>query len=1235
MSTGVNSPHPPRAKKEVIFLDESPVEVLVSDAAAADAISLEPEDAGLAEGLLYSLIAPLEGNARVKSQLRSCRGVLDMLRSLFLDSGSRSRSSSFKARTIAGWEGRPIVLASRRVAWPGLGPRSMTDAEFLVNLSDLRRKLGSVQAIDEFYRPLLAADPTQSKTIRRSESFLPIDAHIPGYGPLMRLLPGDPFMVRGVSLVRSVAASKGSRRTLDQDAESLDLSQVTNVQDLWNLPRPNLQHPGLSIILDPRVAWTDAVAWALPPVEVAAARESKGDATPQEILDRIGWNEQVPVKAHEFARLAAICASASARLAAQGSQGPSGIPGVPESSSTESPESSSTESPESKLLLDAWNSAHRLSGYLVILDGLEVNDATKLKTSKTRVQPPVGEAPECLHRGAKAKTLKSCESSKKETPGTVIARFAGGSPDDGEIQRCDRVTFVDVGGLEGVSLTMDVQEVESLNLRIMTSTGLQKPSPDCLLKLFWQQQQKQQHLGPDSSSGLDDGIEDFHENPRDSAERVKAYIRGLEAAGRQRTGLVWTEIQNKFVVSKPADGVNKNSYGVGDETQELELSYQDDAAYRVYRQQVDVGSSRKSSTGHGQNWEYGVYLNLLLVALNLSRDISQGAESFILKNVTFVNPVEVFLGKLRRAIQALKSRHQQNAARWREGPKKYRLHEEMLIAKMRKDVLAVFVVRTLTACAALLLLGMEQKSISSTATPWTRDEMAAIIKDILVDGLALQSNEELVKKLLEDFEARFRAEGKKFPMDPLGLISSAPRRSPGVPPGGRPSPRGKNIRRLNVNDDNKSNVESIWPGFRPVPVRSSPGTERGVLSRIELVVSASSSDLKNFNNFNFNFNNNNNNNRLKLNRSNQHACCQAKSREAPFFFLRQDDGLASIVKRERDAAQEQDAAWRAETGARPLLGFMVGIKTSKPAVSLSTTVDSVESERLSLVGTEQQLDALPILARYRQSVPDTCHGLDEDLGNASSWADSVLTAGPKRLAQSLNRFQQRVKHLHKTTHALSRSIERLIAEHRASSDSGTGTEAAVEILHRLMRGTIPAILQRHGVRLNPRALPPVLQDHGLLILAMLLTFLLDLIDDLMKLPAAKSTLLADVLGEIHRAIDFNLVDEAGLQKDLQKQREEEKVRKLDAANRMTDEERDLLQEFRKFRSDITWPEVQALLGRDAAGPDPGRPTRDDVQPGLLQDVVQEEELLSQGALGGLDRDEDVPEDLEYVPQDRE
>ena len=190
----------------------------------------------------------------------------------------------------------------------------------------------------------------------------------------------------------------------------------------------------------------------------------------------------------------------------------------------------------------------------------------------------------------------------------------------------------------------------------------------------------------------------------------------------------------------------------------------------------------------------------------------------------------------------------------------------------------------------------------------------------------------------------------------------------------------------------------------------------------------------------------------------------------------------------------------------------------------------------------------------------------------------------------------------------------------------------VDVRHRVAMGFVkvgmPAIYARERTALRPVKRIDLLTNdvagHGGEQVSILVAVMLEYLSQIINRGEPGSKLTRALLDDLRTRLDCNVIDEAALMRSLQREHEEQKLKKMELSSKLTDEERDVLHELRKFGrvSAEDLGKIGAHLGLKSQK-ETTTTTKDKLN--LEPDEEGKHATVMQG-LGAFDRDEDVSND---------
>lgn len=1091
--------------EDVIFLDENVVDVFISDRDDVDID--EPQ----AEGLLLSLITRnTMSHGEVRSHIHATRAILRMLSSI--SGGSRHLAGKRGARNLV--HPHPLVDPVRVVAWPDVHGNlvRMSDSSFLANIQNIRKRHDAshsevTKAVEQLTCPFQT--PIGIDAALRTYKGVGCDAvAVSSYRHLIRCTTGDASNIVGVSLslrryprrmpvhawdvdaylasLRSLKVNDeasvyeaGARKptfagtvtlvtsthvTIEATVATVKWSQriPTNTVEpggvFVNTPSPKLP---LHAVTGAHLDWEALSSWLTPtPLHAAKAMALKGDNV-QSFLEKLGWPDDAALTASDWAVLAQLVGHRILKSKPKITVDSAG----PEHDSAGSAHEGSVKqwidagayhrnyarNTHISTLMDAWSTVRQPdAGMLAVLSamleavvvggGLE----GKQESSESSVELTPDDRTRCVSR---------------QTPCAVIGRFSSGSSEDADIHACTDIAFLDFGGLRGVVARLDTDNTmyKLIGSHVLRWSGMQFPTTQSIIE-----RRKRSPLPPAVPA------QEHVKNIQGHAATVATYLRGLRRLGSERSTLgratfLFKKQNNKMVDAEFADA----------------LVSEDVANYSPYN--AVPGDDGVKVKKEEKQWDYGNLLELLCVATGLS--LNEQATRFVINNAVFVNPLELYMKRLRRAIQVLKGRRQQNMVQWKGGARSYQVHEDRLVAKMRRDTMGLFCMRTMACYAALITLGGEQgvvRTDSMGAYPCggkavVQAPISCAIVDVLRDGLALPCDEAALQKMISALTDEFRA-AKKM-----------------VPAGG-----GQGIATRHVLTRRE---ETGWNGFRPVPSRRRP-----VLEDIEDVVRASPVTMRN----------------AATNR-----CCQADMSKAPFYFADHEQ-IASAMSTESDSAAEARDKWLAQAKGNELWKLRCATKPYLIAnpVNLVPKLGKLNKNvvRINMSSDERPLKEGGTVA-WRAANPDYEHLF----GGSSRLADDTWAREALNTCRAfLNKACESVGRLE--------NLGNLLVPHTKMSLQDLQVRQRIAI--RFIRTTLPTIFTPGKVKfIRVDALDTLAAPHGKRHLAVVVSVIVSNL----RLVAPSSAVMRVLLDDLRQRIEFNVVNEDDLRRSVQKEREEKKA----------------------------------------------------------------------------------------------
>lgn len=1237
----------------ITILEEEAVDVFVTDGALSGEL-LDFDDVERSLGMLFSL-ASIPSSGAVK--LRTMQAVLDMLRLTYDERGIHN------TRSLRRFHIQPNVRAIRRVTWPDAngtnGMVLVSDKSYLGAWKTVDRKAPYKKVVAQIQD---ACTPLAGSTAMWQGRVMDVVSQPGRYG--LRILPGDAALVDSVTLLVPTQQNTQEVNVIDVQNDYLDRLKkhkqgdevvlyepgaptpalhgtIVKVQPEEILVRPTSQgedqeyqttqeedvvripttlSPGALLIgksidglssvtldvSDKLSAGVDLVAsWGLPHPAVYYGQLNKSEplGTIQSILDSIGWTGQLT--SWEWQRLARLCSTA-VRLSDTIPHDPIEVPGAP-SAITPLVEAGIYKHLHlafyqrhvaDRKLIDAWWTAKQPdSGLLAILDALHrlgAQDAISYKklqkggaaaaADKKKSPPRKKKKPSSSHLAGEVEDEDGvCSNGSAsrpaactfvQTPSVIIQRFVSDAAEDQAISTCDLASFTDYGGLAGVTLSLSSEDalLEKLGGRYLGWHEMHVPSPECMLQLHRLHASKHMLLT----------VSKEHQYA-DIPAYVARVVTFLKASSQSKLSLPhwrWDDVLAATSKAPRLDVVN----GDGDD---LQLGMLDGAHYNILMPPRFSSAAQEAETPKtldSSGWDYGAYLTLLAASLQLQ--IPPRMAEFIVGNVAFANPSEIYLGRLRRAIQIIKERHKLSRADGR----KNKVQEQRMINKVRRDTLSIFCTRTLACCAALVYLGMQQNALPQVAYPCSAphqeglDMMACAIHDILQGGLSFSSELSHIRKLLHEYVDRFTVAKKVLPVD---IVQSA----------------------INHTIKTVKSQPGPWSGYRPAPQRLGAGA---VIAAIETVaqqaalINKSSSMPPPIIN-----------RPGQRQQQGQRRCCLAEGFNVQMYFM-MHESVASAADQELADAQDFSLQWKAQVAPAMLHVDVAGTREGRDTLKESRH-DRILKDLKTTVGVGHAVSMnVEVLTEWiRENQLNNMTSVSED----PAWPNAALVSSKTQLtklfaAAGLDNKKRREEELI------------LIPRHAGFKDRITRHR----ILFRYMHSALPAIVQRsqlhagglvgHVTLVNLETLNIDRADqkwHGVLY-----SILVGALVEKLSLLSGQHHTLREALEDLIRRLQTGIIDRDALQQALQQQREADKMRKLHASRELTDEQRELLQEFRKFRR-VGWEDVEALLQQPSSTPQP----LTDGENGNIEngDNVQ---FISQGGLGALDRDEDASrDDIDY------
>ena len=1052
----------------VIFLDENAVDVFVGEGRSVDVDDAETE------GLVLSLLS--------SENLKDVRAILRVISEHREAVGSRM----FKVH--------PIAEVDHIGAWPG--PGRVSDAAYLDKRMGSRAAHIDTKELIEDSQYTFAAPPSSDRYMRRST-----DARaIRNYRPQFRLNRNDPAKIVGAAFrsrrpnalhifdidtyVKSIKALKVGEEVslyemsaskpfmtarvksiVDNDISFHDFDRTISLADPFKttLSLNTAVHAPIDILLgDFNVAWDRVVAWATPsPVRAATILALEESMSMQGILDRAGWPNDGRFLVDDWSSLAKrMVFEKTLRNKPAHHEVSIMKPNVDEYNSIYLRGKRTT-------FVDAWTSVCQIdTGFLALAAAsvLAPRSDPRIYMREFSVLP----------------------SSHRQTPLAVLHRYVSDAETDKAIQKCDTASFTDFAGLSGVVARLQCAQNRYIEAPIMEYAGLRVPKLEFIIK-----------LRNDIRGDIESNTTHRGESIAAISTRVRSFVASLK------------DIRSENYVH---------------DSRGIVVVYEEDEEdiYRLSAMDVPhyhANEVAKADVKH-DSWDYGNLLNLLCVTGSLN--LPETTKRFMVNNAIFVNPVELYMKKLRQAIHNVKVKRQNNLIDWKGGIKSYQIQEDRIVAKMRSDTLGVFCARTMACFAALLSLS-PSFDFEYTCHSKSNSKIVCLIMDIMV-YLVLPCDEAVLVKMISKFTGDFTAAGKS--LDIPDAITE------------------------------KSKSKSLkWVGFKPHALRLRP-----VLEEIERVVSANSLST--------------NIHEVKKSKKLHQRCCQADIRTFVNYFVQEDDVRVAMEK-EQNAGDFAMRSWATAIGPHALERTRVderrvsnvpwnvkGTPLVTPIQDISTVNDGINK----FMELNPSLKIIELTAA-RTAITRAC----ESVSRPTDLARILI---PHTDANLLVRFRVAARYVTSASTILSLSKIRFIP---------------IRGIHKLSPG-------HSQFKLVMSSIVSILQDN--------------------------TSIAAKLLDDLRIRLDFNMVDEDDLRRSIQNDREDEKVNKMKVAANMTDDQREIFQEYRKFKK-IGWEELQQHMATPVAKP----PRQEDEVLDKKTDVFA---VIDKDGLGGFDRDGDgIGDDVNY------
>ena len=1101
----------------VIFLDENAVDVFLSERDYVDI------DDGRAEGLLLSLLS--HGIHKITS-LRNARAVLVML--------DRAYHPKTSAPTII--RAIPVIDATRRVAWPDVGATSVriSDASYLRTLHALHNSPNTYTVTyNNIQQTAIGFQQSSTKDFK----YDPIDALIStDYAHPVRLARNDRVNVIGVAVSHRQQQLDHKMRTWDADAYLLSLrslkvgdavsvynagsqiprmtSRVVNVTPdhvtldnsenvainisassvFLNTPPPKFPVKVMSTL---GTNWDVLASWVTPsPLHLLKLLKNRLKArhTIQSLLDRLGWPAERQLRAGDcedlsklvqFKKFKKVKSKTSEVHLAKPLESATISRWIDEGAYKQHHISSKTST-----LIESWVVAKQPdTGMLAVLSALHED---------------IGIGGLGQHGGGLLKTIENRRNveASKQSPAVVISRFVSDAPEDADIRGCDKASFLDFAGLKGVvaCLEADYSVKHLIGSHVLRWAGMAVPSSDYIANMRRQ--------SPDFSPHLTKRDVTANQRIEDHAQCISRYLRNSRENSREKVPHIQVPVQSLL---KP------------DTPDKLDFVVVDDGNYNY----PPIFQKKTKDDTPTSPWDYANLLHLLCLAVGVS--LSDVAAAFVVNNAIFSNPVELYMKKLNRAIQVLKSRRPEMMLQFKGGPKSYQIQEDRMIVKMRRDTMGLFCMRTM-ACFAAMIVGNGYEVQYTCSTSKNADKIACAVVDIIRDALGLPCDEVALEKMI----ATFTAAKKTIPSASIQKSSQ------------------------------KNSIMTSWSGFRPTPARM-----RSVIDDIERIVVSSI---------------------LPSKTDGGQRCCQADVMKAVRFFAN-DERVAAAMDLEIAAAKEMSEALLSNMRPFTLWGLPSGV--------LAPTRPYVSSIEIRVRGTPVQQPAVVAVTKKGLSSwlikhPDFTFPDNNDEIGGNEWTKAVLNACRTFINQACE------------------SVGRPPTLGNVFIPPAHVAQAEIDVRHRVairyLRMSMPTILARAKIVFLPvdvADLPTSEGKHAFAVVASLIVA---------AMKAAAPPTLRALLDDLRNRLDFNIIDEADLKRSLQNQREEEKARKMVAAANLTEEQREILHEFRKFKH-VSWDELAEHLSGISG-------KKKDIDQDVLSDPDHQPGVISRDGLGGVNRDEE-------------